>query len=228
MNDHRPAQFTKEQLTLLMSNLDPSRVSNRKQAGSTLSYVEAHDIKAMLIRTFGFANFSSDLVTGRILKLEEIQVQESKWENGRKVLLTNTDGTPKMKAQWRAVAEATVRLTIHATGATYTEMAVSSQNGVDPGEVADFAIKTAESDAFKRCAIFLGTQFGLSLYAKGATHDTVQVLFEPAQRATLYGPQQTDRQTDQPAGPQPEVPLGASDEALARMQGALSQGKQPS
>jgi hypothetical protein len=35
------------------------------------------------------------------------------------------------------------------------------------------AIKTAESDAIKRAAINLGTQFGLSLYNNGSTKDVV-------------------------------------------------------
>lgn len=226
MNDYRPAAFTPTQLNTLMAPLDPKRVSNRKQGGSTLSYVEAHDIKAMLIRIFGFGNFSSELVEGRILKLEEIAVQDSKWENGKKVMLTNADGSPKTKMQWRAVAQATVKLTIHQTGAVYTEAAISSQNGIDPGEVADFAIKTAESDAFKRCSIFLGTQFGLSLYANGQTNDTVQVVFEPRQAQTLYGPPPggANPQTGEVPATPPAQP--ATDAAsLARMQGALSQPK---
>jgi hypothetical protein len=35
------------------------------------------------------------------------------------------------------------------------------------------AIKTAESDAIKRAAINLGTQFGLSLYNNGSLRDVV-------------------------------------------------------
>jgi hypothetical protein len=35
------------------------------------------------------------------------------------------------------------------------------------------AIKTAESDALKRAAINLGTQFGLSLYNNGSMRDVV-------------------------------------------------------
>jgi hypothetical protein len=35
------------------------------------------------------------------------------------------------------------------------------------------AIKTAESDALKRAAINLGTQFGLSLYNNGSLRDVV-------------------------------------------------------
>jgi hypothetical protein len=35
------------------------------------------------------------------------------------------------------------------------------------------AIKTAESDALKRAAINLGTQFGLSLYNNGSLRDVI-------------------------------------------------------
>ena len=42
------------------------------------------------------------------------------------------------------------------------------------GEHHDNAVKTAASDALKRCAINLGTQFGLSLYDDGRTTDVVK------------------------------------------------------
>ena len=35
------------------------------------------------------------------------------------------------------------------------------------------AVKTAESDALKRAAINLGTQFGLSLYQNGSLRDVI-------------------------------------------------------
>ena len=41
------------------------------------------------------------------------------------------------------------------------------------GESHDMAVKTAESDAIKRAAINLGTQFGLSLYNNGSLKDIV-------------------------------------------------------
>ena len=51
--------------------------------------------------------------------------------------------------------------------------------------MTDFAVKTAESDALKRAATYLGTQFGLSLYDGGSTREIVRVLFEPTQAALL-------------------------------------------
>ena len=40
------------------------------------------------------------------------------------------------------------------------------------------AIKTAESQAFKRCAINLGDQFGLSLYNNGGTASVVRAVLD--------------------------------------------------
>jgi hypothetical protein len=58
----------------------------------------------------------------------------------------------------------------------YTESAIGSTSGPASmvGEHHDNAIKTAASDALKRCAINLGTQFGLSLYDDGSTRDVVK------------------------------------------------------
>jgi hypothetical protein len=43
------------------------------------------------------------------------------------------------------------------------------------GDVHDMAIKTAESQALKRCATNLGDQFGLSLYRNGSADPVVTV-----------------------------------------------------
>ena len=43
------------------------------------------------------------------------------------------------------------------------------------------AIKTAESQAFKRCAINLGDQFGLSLYNNGGTSSVVRAVLDSEQ-----------------------------------------------
>lgn len=159
--EERPS-LTKEQVLALMGNLSEHRVSKRSGAGgSNLSYLEAWDVKATLIRVFGFGNFSCDLIESDIVK----------------IIPDEKDAT-----KFTVLAKCTMRLTIHATGATYTETAAASQSGRQGvGEVADFALKTAESDALKRAAIYLGTQFGLSLYNSGQTGDVVRVVIEPEQ-----------------------------------------------
>lgn len=183
---HPQAEFTPVQMATLMNDIHPSRISNRKQGNTTLSYVEAHDIKSTLIRVFGFANFSADIIDAKVLKISEFEEQVMNWANGKPTgPKLNPDGTPVMKKQFVVLAQSTCRLTIHATGATYTETAAASQKGADIGEVTDFALKTSESDALKRAAIYLGTQFGLSLYADGALTDQIQRIYEPTQAAAL-------------------------------------------
>lgn len=155
--------LTITQLQMLHSNLHPRRVLKRQQGGATLSYLEAWDIRAMLIRVFGYAGFSAEVIDSRI-------VHEAQYK------APNSD-----RMLWRIGAQCTVRLTIHQTGAVYTETAVASQSGPDWGDVADFAIKTATSDSLKRAAINLGTQFGLSLYQDGTTEDVVRQVVAPTQ-----------------------------------------------
>lgn len=162
-----------QQIQALMGPLGRNRVKTRKQGGATLSYLEAWDVRAALIRVFGFGNFSVDLIKSKTLHKERVPVLR--------------DGVETGQFHWLIAKEATVRLTIHATGATYTECAIASQKGPDVGEVGDFAMKTAESDALKRAATNLGTQFGLSLYDNGSFVDCVRVVLEPGQAALIAG-----------------------------------------
>lgn len=131
----------------LLKPLNPARVAKRSQAGRNLSYLEAWDVKAHLNRIFGFLNWSADVTTADLAFESE---KDGKWNVGYKVVLC-----------------------LRVNGASYTEAAVGSSTLPQRGEAHDMAIKTAESDALKRAAINLGTQFGLSLYDNGSTKDVV-------------------------------------------------------
>lgn len=156
------------QLKTLTAGLNPARISNRNQGGRSLSYLEAWDVKATLIRLFGFGGFSADVTESEIVEITRTERKETGNKTGTYV-------------QIEACAKVTVRLHIKQFDCTYTETAVASQKGRDVGEVVDFAMKTAASDALKRCAIYLGTQFGLSLYDNGSTADVVRVIVAPGQ-----------------------------------------------
>lgn len=156
--DSRLRPLSELQVRALASPLNPSRVSKRD--GN--SYLEAWDVKASLIKVFGFGGFSSELIQSEILDVREVPQRNNAQKMNQKV-----------------TAKAVVRLTIHQTGAVYTEAAIAGSQQPDLTESMDMAIKSAESDALKRAAIFLGTQFGLSLYQNGATHDVVQRVFAP-------------------------------------------------
>ena len=153
-------KLTNEQYEQLLKPLNASRVAQRNQAGISLSYLEAWDVKAHLIRIFGFGGWSADVLSAD-LAFEE-KDEKGRWNVGYKVVM---------------------RLRIHADDfsedTTYTEAAVGSSTQPQRGEAHDMAIKTAESDALKRAAINLGTQFGLSLYDNGNRSDVVKKTLVP-------------------------------------------------
>jgi recombination DNA repair RAD52 pathway protein len=147
--------LTAEQHEVLLKGVHESRIAQRKGGGGKqLSYLEAWDVKAHLIRVFGFAGFSADVISADLMFEEQTG---NNWQVGYKVVL---------------------RLTLHGVSpldedVTYTEAAVGSASLPQRGEAHDMAIKTAESDALKRAAINLGDQFGLSLYNNGSTRPVV-------------------------------------------------------
>ena len=145
--------LNEQQYQQLLKPLNPARVAKRSQAGRNLSYLEAWDVKAHLIRIFGFGNWSWEVKTADLAFESE---KDGKWNVGYKVVGCLT--VPGTKDNW---------------GAVYTEAAVGSATLPQRGEAHDMAVKTAESDALKRAAINLGTQFGLSLYDNGSTKDVI-------------------------------------------------------
>jgi hypothetical protein len=172
MDNH--SNLSKAQLASLTAPLNPNRV-HQKQGQS---HVQAWDIKAHLIRTFGYGGFSAEVVESSI-----VAVREHPMAPGH----VKSDGSPKTP---QVIAKATVRLTIFGIGpdgqdAIYTESAIGANSGWDIGDTMDNSVKTAESQALKRCAIYLGTQFGLSLYQNGSTQDIVRVMFNETQRQMI-------------------------------------------
>lgn len=147
----------------LLKGINPQRVG---KDGKGFAHLEAYDVRAHLIRIFGFGNWSQELVN--LEPIFETSIEK--------------DG----KTRWTVAYRATVQLTIIdgnlGDNAIYTEAAVGdSQNNPSRADAHDMAIKTAESQAFKRCAINLGDQFGLSLYNNGSTGGVVRAIIDDAQ-----------------------------------------------
>jgi recombination DNA repair RAD52 pathway protein len=135
----------------LLKGVNPNRIAKRQGGGGkSLSYLEAWEVKAHLIRIFGFGGWSWNVLRAE-LAFEE-QNEKGNWNVGYKVI---------------------GRLYIHSLECDYSEAAVGSASLSQRGEAHDMAIKTGESDALKRAAINLGDQFGLSLYNNGATAPVV-------------------------------------------------------
>ena len=140
--------FNDAQKEQLLKPINGSRIAQRPGGGGKqLSYLEAWDVKAHMIRIFGFGGWSWNVTNAELVFESE---DSSKWNVGYKVIGTLTIGD-----------------------AVYTEAAVGSSTLPQRGEAHDMAVKTAESDAFKRAALNLGDQFGLSLYNNGSLKPVV-------------------------------------------------------
>jgi recombination DNA repair RAD52 pathway protein len=147
--------LTSEQINELLKPIDGSRVS---KDGKGFSHVEAWDIRRTMNRIFGFANWSS-----RVDQMELVSEREVTQRNG--------------KTGWNVVYRARCTLEIGDSfmsgSGSYTEWAAGDATNPTLADAHDQAIKTAESQAFKRCAVNLGDQFGLSLYRNGSMNATV-------------------------------------------------------
>lgn len=152
-------KFNLTQQQQLIKGLNADRVEKRSQGGMKLSYLAQHDVRAHLIRLFGYGHF--DLITESTTPAYEQQQESSK---GGKL--------------WNVGYRVTMRLVIRDADQNFvccfSESAVGSALSADRGEAHDNAVKNGSSDAMKRCAINLGDQFGLSLYQGGQTAPIVR------------------------------------------------------
>jgi hypothetical protein len=158
---HELRPLTPQQIQVLTMALDPKRTAQRKQSGSTLTYMEAWEIRRTFNRVFGFGGWSEEILDSRLIKVET------------DVPKRDRNGTITGHTAFRVTMQTRTRVRIHQLGASYDGEAMSTQAGAIVGDVGDFALKTSASDALKRAAMNLGTQFGLSLYNHGSFEDVV-------------------------------------------------------
>ena len=188
-------QFDRDQVETLLRGINPSRVLSD---GKGHAHVSQQDVTAHLIRTFGFGNFDT-----RILSLDLV------FEHNR------TDNNGKPSPRWDVCYRATVELTVRnrrgETVATYENVSTGTAENQKRGDAHDLSSKSAVSLALKRCAINLGDQFGLSLYNKGQ--------IPPLVRRTLVMPEAPEETAGETADLQEGIPqqvaLGADESDTA-------------
>jgi recombination DNA repair RAD52 pathway protein len=131
--------------------------TNRVQKRQGQSYLESWDVAAHLTRIFGPLNWSTKLLASDLVFEEKRET--GKWDVCYRAFMrleVNTD-----RGAWAGPC-------IHEDVGTGT-----ASNQPDRGSAHDQALKTAASDAMKRCARLLGNQFGLSLYDGGSVGTVV-------------------------------------------------------
>jgi hypothetical protein len=153
----RAAQVTQAQYDYLRQGINSDRI--RQMQG--MSHIEAWDVRRTLIRIFGFGGY--DIEDRGITLVKEIETPPDH---------------PKGKTRWTVVYLAKVRLIIkdaHGREIAHFDDSATGDaiNMPSIGDAHDFAVKTASSQALKRCAVNMGDQFGLSLYNKGCTGGVV-------------------------------------------------------
>jgi hypothetical protein len=166
-------RITDAQFKFLTARIATARV----QQNQGQSHLEQWDVRRHLIRIFGFGGFDVETIKCELIeRLEHAPgtITVSKWVDGKKTEI------PNEAARWTIVYRAEVRLTIKSpidgsVLAVYEDGATGdSCNQPSVGDAHDQAMKTALSQALKRCAVNLGDQFGLSLYNNGSQTAVVQ------------------------------------------------------
>jgi hypothetical protein len=219
-----------EQYAHLLQPLHKARVGLNP---SGFSHVEAWDIRRTLIRIFGFGGFNIETVSCELVQQIESPPGTITYSNG-----TND------KTRWTVVYRAQVRLTIKdplgRPIALFEDGACGdSSNQPKLGDAHDNAMKTALSQALKRCAVNLGDQFGLSLYNGGGGRPDEQGYHRAVVVRTLAAPPSSggapeptgpviDQAQDEPVQPEPGAtapvsapPAPADTEAYSPPVGAL-------
>lgn len=196
--------LTPEQHARLLSPIHPGRVT-QTQGQSNL---EAYDVRAHLTRLFGFGGWDGIA--------DVMEMIGERWGENR-------SGKPAVTVAYRCRYTLRVRTTAGQDLATYTEWAMGDAQSFPEfkyGDAHDFAMKSAESQALKRCAMNLGDQFGLSLYRKGSLDAVVGWTMNlPASRAG----EQSDRIDDQSV---PDVtPESDPDTTVPNPEGQQDQGQ---
>jgi len=145
--------LTDEQINVLLLPIKPGRVHQVEG----MSHVEGYDIRAMLIRVFGFGGWDEIALESTDLLYEQPTQTRA--------------GKDAFKVAYRASRRLVVRDPEGNVVGCYDGSAVGEAIMPDfkRGDAHDMAIKTAETQAHKRAAINLGDQFGLSLYRKGGS-----------------------------------------------------------
>jgi len=127
------------------------------------AHLESWDVRRWLIRIFGFDGWDFRI-------LETALVYE-------RVTYATKDNVEKPRATvvYRVTGQLTVKFADGSFGVWEDGAAGDAVNLPSVGSAHDFALKTAMSQALKRCAVNLGDQFGLSLYNKGKPSEAVVV-----------------------------------------------------
>jgi hypothetical protein len=144
----------------------PAQGSLEKKDGFT--YISHQAIRVNLIRIFGWGRWSFELID-----------QECLHEGKR----PNRKGGDNWIITYRVMGRLSVEFDDGRT-ATFTEAAVDSAINPMYEQAHDNAVKSASSMAIRRCAMNLGSVFGLGLYFDGYTGEAIKHTIDSSEEPT--------------------------------------------
>lgn len=154
------ARLNQFQEKFLVKGINPNRV----QQVQGMAHLEAWDVRRWLIRVFGIGGWSFE-VRESVMVSHVSEERESR--KSGKPYLAHT-------VIYRVTGRLTIKDPDGFVMAHYDDAATGDgPNQPSLADAHDLALKTAVSQALKRCAVNLGDQFGLSLYDKGSTDPVV-------------------------------------------------------
>lgn len=151
--------LSQAQVDALLAPLHPGRV--RQVQGN--AHLEAWDVRRHLLRVFGWGGWSFEVLScDCILERSFWSEKASEPFKGRHTVV------------YRVVGRLVIRDDAGIEVAHFDDGATGdATNQPSLGDAHDMALKTAMSQAMKRCAVNLGDRFGLSLYDGGSTKAVV-------------------------------------------------------
>lgn len=191
--------ISRAQYDMLLAPLARQRVEKR----DGFDYLNISDVRRYLIRLFGFGGFSYSVSEAECISHTEAP---------------NSKGNINQVVSWKVK----VTLDVPALGCSYASYAIGTSQQPSLGDAHDMAIKTAESDALKRCAVNLGDQFGLSLYFSDKRNTVFQSVQRTYDERIVSDNPILGAGTPEPVAPEEDV-QAIPEERLAARQEPLSE-----
>ena len=154
--------FNQNQIEVLNSQLDSSRVKTREKGNINLSYLEGFDIIETANSIFGYGNWDY-----AISKLELVSQE-----------LNQNDNTVIC---YRAIVQVLVHSENHSQDVSREDVGFGTGVSKSLADAHENAGKEAVTDAIKRCFRSFGNQFGNSLYDKSRNQNQDSSYQKPPQ-----------------------------------------------
>ena len=143
--------FNQEQLQILNSELDSSRIKTREKGNINLSYLEGFDLIETANKVFGYGNWSYNIES-----LDHISTEQNQNQN--------------FVVSYKAIVKVLVYDKEHIQKICRSDVGTGTGIAKSQADAHEGASKEAVTDALKRALRSFGNQFGLSLYDKSRNH----------------------------------------------------------